>query len=317
MGKKEKRIIVVLIGVVVIALIFAFIYSYRITPLQISSNAKTETGEKEKEGQRTLYIGFPPGFPAEKMAERWEHLVDYLKKELDMPVESVFRSSYHEIRTMLAKGELDVCLTSSFIYILASEETKITPLVRRIKCGSSSYNSIIIVREDSGIGNLEDLKGKRFAFTDRESTTGWLLPMAMMIKQGICDPEDYFSEVIFTTDHRSALYGVYNRRVDGAVITTTLLCSEDPEVKDKLKDLRIIWKSDSVPLGPFSVCDALDKQLAEKIKRAFLRIDKSDDTRPLLEYLEKEQDIEGFEEARDRDYDVIRNAYDVVRKDMK
>jgi len=100
MGKKEKRIIGVITGVVVIALISGVMY-YRNKHHQIPSNEKTDRADKEKEAQKILYIGFTPSFPAEKMAERWEHLVDYLKTELDMPVESVFRSSYHEIRTML------------------------------------------------------------------------------------------------------------------------------------------------------------------------------------------------------------------------
>ena len=256
--------------------------------------------EQEPENPRPLYLGFIPNSNAVIMVRRWQPLANYLANELDMPVELVFRSSYRAIITALTKGEIDVCLTGAFVYVLTRQETDIRPLVRRKKYGKYIYHSIVVVRKDSKINTIEDLQGKKFAFTDRESTTGYLLPVAMMKKRGIPDPEKYFSEVIFTGNHDSALLAVYTRSTDGAAVATTYYRSENP----KVKELKIIWKSQLVPMGPFSARGVLDKRLAERIKKAFLKIGKTPDTKALSDHIQ----IEGFKEANDSDYDIIRKA---------
>ena len=256
--------------------------------------------ENTKVTQKPLYIGFIPQGNAVFMVKKWEPLADYLAKELGLPVETVFRSSYREIISAFSNGEMDICLTGAFMYVLTRQETDIRPLVRRKKFGTSSYHSLVIVRKDTGIRSIGDLQGKIFAFTDKESTTGYLLPVAMMKQSGISDLEKYFSEVIYTGNHDSVLLAVHTRSADGAAMSSTRWRPENP----KILDLRIIWKSAPILLGPFSVRGGLDRKLTEKIKKAFLKIGKTPETADLSAHIQ----IEGFEEAKDSDYDVIRKA---------
>ena len=256
--------------------------------------------ENTKSTQKPLYIGFIPQGNAVFMVKKWEPLADYLAKELGLPVETVFRSSYREIISAFSNGEMDICLTGAFMYVLTRQETDIRPLVRRKKFGTSSYHSLVIVRKDTGIRSIGDLQGKIFAFTDKESTTGYLLPVAMMKQSGISDLEKYFSEVIYTGNHDSVLLAVHTRSADGAAMSSTRWRPENP----KILDLRIIWKSAPILLGPFSVRGGLDRKLTEKIKKAFLKIGKTPETADLSAHIQ----IEGFEEAKNSDYDVIRKA---------
>jgi phosphonate transport system substrate-binding protein len=256
--------------------------------------------DNTKVTQKPIYIGFIPQGNAVFMVKKWEPLADYLAKELGMPVETVFRSSYREIISAFSNGEMDICLTGAFMYVLARQETDIRPMVRRKKFGTPFYHSLVIVRKDTGIMSIENLKGKIFAFTDKESTTGYLLPVAMMRQRGILDLEKYFSEVIYTGNHDSVLLAVHTRSADGAAMSSTRWRPENP----KVSDLRIIWKSDPILLGPFSVRGGLDRELTEKIKEAFLKIGKTPETADLSAHIQ----IEGFEEAKDSDYDVIRRA---------
>jgi phosphonate transport system substrate-binding protein len=299
MGKKGKLVLVIL--AVAVAVAAAYLYrDSRKAPVISRSDGEAGEVKSDKETPRPLYIGFIPNSNAVIMVRKWQPLADYLAKELDMPVELVFRSSYREVVTALSKGEMDVCLTGAFVYVLTRQETDIRPLVRRKKYGSDLYHSIVVVRKDSQINSLKDLLGKTFAFTDKESTTGYLLPVAMMRQKGISDLDQYFSEVIYTGNHDSASLAVYTRSAEGAAMATTYLRPENP----KVKELKIIWKSQPVPMGPFSVRKGLDKELAERIKKAFLKIGKAPETRDLSEKIQ----IEGFKEARDSDYDVIRKV---------
>jgi len=78
--------------------------------------------------------------------------------------------------------------------------------------GASTYHGLIFVRKDSGIGSLEQMQGKRFAFVDKATTAGYLLPLA------------YFNSIKRTTgpssantisrDHEDAVYDVSEQKSD-------------------------------------------------------------------------------------------------------
>lgn len=297
--KPKKSIVLLVITVLSLGLLTIFL----VNP---SPSEKKETipstpaGSQTQHQPKTLYLGFVPQGNAVFMVRKWQPLADYLSKQLDMPVEMVFRSTYQEIITALVNAEIDICFTGAYMYILASEEADIRPLVRRKKFGTSSYSSIIIVRKDSGINAIEDLKGKSFAFASKRSTSGYLLPNAMMRQRGIGKPESYFSKVIHTETHDSALLAVHTGNVVGAAISITRWRPE----KKEIKDLKMIWKSEPLYLGPVSVRGSLDSDLREAVKAALLQVGKTEDTQALSSHIQ----IEGFEEAFDSDYEIVRQA---------
>jgi len=298
-----KRIAVYVLAIGVIALLLYLAVGDRGSAFKVTEiESGTPIAGLEESAWKgpALTIGFIPQGNAVFMAKKWQPLADYLAEALKRPVEMEFRSSYREIIDALVNGEMDLCLTGAFTYVLTREAADIRPLVRRKKFGSPYYHSVIIVRKDSGLKTFSDLAGKSFAFTDKESTTGYLLPVAMMRRKGIADPQSYFSEVIFAGNHDSALLSVYTGNVDGAALSTTRWRPDNPIVAE----LRIIWKSDPVYLGPFSVRGGLDEKLITGIKDAFLKIGRTPETRKLADYIQ----VQGFEVAHDSDYDSIRRA---------
>jgi len=301
--QSEKKVIVVTMTAAVLALLalpLIAAFSKPNTETIIEAGEPITSPKQIVRKGPPLYMGFIPQGNAVFMVKKWQPLADYLAKELQMPVETVFRSSYREITEAFANGELDLCLTGALMYVHTRESADIRPLVRRKILGSSSYHSIIIVRKDSGLQRFSDLKGKSFAFADKESTTGYLLPIAMMRETGIQDAESYFSKVIYAGNPDSVLLSVYTGNIDGAAIPSTRWQPENPNIEE----LRIIWKSGPTFLGPFSVRSGLDQELTYRLKKAFLKIGKTPDTLGLSDHIR----IEGFEEAFDSDYDSIRRA---------
>ena len=59
------------------------------------------------------------------------------------------------------------------------------PLLRGWRKGVGEYHSIILVRKDSGITSVEDLKGKMIAFSEQKSTTGHFLPETYLVTSGL------------------------------------------------------------------------------------------------------------------------------------
>lgn len=257
-------------------------------------------------GAEPVRLGFQPQGSAVKMVGKWQPFADHLAGAIGHPVEIVVRKSYREVAEALARGEIDVCLTGSFLYVQARAEMGIVPLVKRVIGGHSTYSSLIVVRRDSGIATLDDLRGKRFAFTDLDSTTGYLLPVSHLLRLGFPGPQAFFSEVIFTGNHDSALLAVHTGAADAAAFSTTRWRPDNPRIGGFV----ILWRSEPIPLGPFSARRDLDPALARRLKAAFLAFGKDPSTRALASQL----DLDGFEEARDEEYEGVRRIWKELRR---
>ena len=288
-------------SILLISAIIVIIISNYICGFTVNNKNIVYADNISKKQEKPLYIGFIPHSSGVKMVRKWQPLAEYLSRELGIEVEAVFKSSYRDVVAALSDGSMDICLTGAFVYIMAKQEIDIKPVARRIINGSSMYSSIIIVRKDSKIDFFKDLRNKRFAFTDKMSTTGYFLPVAMMRQRGIFEPEQYFSEVIFTGNHDSALLSVYMKSVEAGAVSIDYWRLENPKVKKKLK---ILWQSALVPLGPFVVRPGMETAKRIKIKKAFLNIGKTADTLQLTKHLK----INGFIEAKDKDYDILREV---------
>lgn len=241
-----------------------------------------------------------------KMLEGWSMLADYLTQETGIPVDVTIKKSYHEIIEALSSEEVDFCYTGPLIYIGAHDQAGALPLVKPTANGHPFYSSVIIVRKDSGINDIAGLKGKSFAFTDRDSTSGYLFPRAMLAEEGV-KSLNFFSKVSYSGGHDSSLEGVYQKYIDGAGIFDYAFVREK---NAKTANIKILKASDPIPMGPIVISKNFDPELAKKLQEVFLTIGKTEETKILAEKIK----VDGYVEAKDSDYDSIRKAISIVKK---
>src|SRR5258708_17935699 len=87
-------------------------------------------------------------------------------------------------------------------------------MLASLRQGSKTYRSQIVVRADSGINSIEQLRGKKFAFVDPASASGFLFPNALLAGMGL-DYKTFFSDTIFAGGHDKVIIAVYNKQADG------------------------------------------------------------------------------------------------------
>jgi phosphonate transport system substrate-binding protein len=188
-------------------------------------------------------------------------LANYLAMQLGREVKLFTVDTWEGLAKSLASGETDVALMGPWGYVLANHEAGAQAIATVLYDGKPEYFAITITHPGSGISSLKDLKGKTFAFGDKGSTSGYLIPLHYMMKQGIADPEKYFSKVLYTRHQAIELQVTrgeldagadYNRNRD-AMIAQGLI---------KAADSKIIWTSDPLPNDAFAVSAALYKERA-------------------------------------------------------
>ena len=94
--------------------------------------------------------------------------------------------NYQEGIDGLSRGDVDFMRLGPASYILAREKNpNIKLLAMEIRKGKKKFKGVIITPKDSDITQLSQLKGKSFAFGDKNSTIGRYLAQAELIKAGV------------------------------------------------------------------------------------------------------------------------------------
>jgi phosphonate transport system substrate-binding protein len=136
------------------------------------------------------------------------------------------------------------------------------------KDGSFGYEMEIIVPADSPIKAPADLKGKKIAFTDATSNSGFKAPSAILKADfNLESKRDY--EPVFSGKHDNSILGVVNKDYEAAAVANSVLNRMlDRKVFDKAK-IRSIYKSQTFPTTGYGHVYNLDPKLVEKVKEAF------------------------------------------------
>lgn len=230
----------------------------------------------------------------------WAPVVEHLEARLGLEVEPIVGADYADTITAAMSGDLDVVQLGPKSYVRAREQgADMEPAVKWINedSGIAGYNGLLITHKDSGINTIEGAQNRTFAFTDPESTSGFLVPSLFFLERNI-DPESYFSDVSFAGSHESTALAVASGNVDLAATNNETLPRLIEAGRIAEDDITVVWQSQLIPTDPISVQNSLPESFHTAVKEAFLSFD--DPT--ALAVLR----IEGWIPAKDEDYEVIR-----------
>jgi len=231
----------------------------------------------------------------------YKELLDYISEEIGMPIQLVQRETYAEVNNMVRDNELDLAFVCSGAYVDGHDRFGMELLVAPIAYGKTVYFSYWIVPSNSTVSSIQDLRGKKFAFSDPMSNTGKLSPtytLAMMHE----DIDSFFKEYIYTYSHDRSIEMVAHNLVDGAAVDGLIydyVNIKKPEITEKTK---VIYRSEPYGIPPVVVPKQLPKEIKEKLRHLFLTIHETDKGRKILNKLL----IDRFTLIDDSAYDSIR-----------
>ena len=134
-----------------------------------------------------LRVGMIPDAGATQVSvDEKKPLRDYLAGKLKRDVELVIPTNYNATVEALGNGSLDFAYLGGLTYVKAHAQYGVVPLVQRTS--DRQFHSLFITQSGSTIKALGDLRGKKFAFGDINSTSGHLMPFYAMTQAGL-DPD--------------------------------------------------------------------------------------------------------------------------------
>ncbi len=270
--------------------------------------APTLAGAQEKVLRFALT---PSEETTEQQMKRSQQVIQVLERDLGVRVQPYTAGDYVSIVEAMRSKKVDLAWLGSFSYVLAVQEAGAEAFVAGVRksTGKATYTSLIFVKGSSPYHSIQDLKGKSFAFVDPASTSGHLFPKADLARMGIKDPASFFGQVVFAGAHDAAQLAVVNGKVDAGASNDRVLDNLLKRGALKPDDLRILHRSDPIPLGPIAYRKDLPEATKSAIKASFLGMQNV--TFGTL------GELTHFVEVSDRTYDIIRETAQILGLDLR
>lgn len=276
-------------------------------------------GYKPKE----LTVQFVPSQNAGTLEAKAKPLEKLLSKELGIPVKVSVSTNYNTIVEAMKSKKVDVGFLPPTAYTLAHDQKAADLLLQAQRFGVKedgsaskelvdSYKSEILVKKDSKIKSLKDLKGKKIALQDVTSTAGYTFPLAMLKNEaGINATKDM--KIVNVKGHDQAVISLLNGDVDAAAVFNDARNTVKKDQPNVFKDTRILKLTQAIPNDTISVRPDMDKDFQKKLKKAFIDIAKSKEGHKIISEVYSH---EGYTETKDSNFDIVRE-YEKLVKDMK
>ncbi|MDX9802214.1 MAG: phosphate/phosphite/phosphonate ABC transporter substrate-binding protein [Spirochaetia bacterium] len=247
---------------------------------------------------KIIKFGHAYGENSAVIFNKYAPLIHLLSTELDCKIVFVLKNTYEEMQTGYLNNEIDMGIINAYSFVNIMDAPFLIPVAARVKENDKNYTSLFIVRKDSDIYSINDLKGRIFAFGDTYSTSAFLVPMYHLGKLKI-DPLKFFRETVIIQKQDSIIYSVMNKTVDGGTLASFIFNEQDDAVKNKF---RIIFKSDPFPLGPFVVNSNLGEEIIKKTRKFLLGLTDTEEGRKAL----AQADLDTFSFVEKSDYDWLK-----------
>jgi phosphate/phosphite/phosphonate ABC transporter binding protein len=261
-------------------------------------------------GIRELTWAVTPFVSTTSVDEQYRPTINLVSQRLGIPMNILVGESYADVEHLLLSGEADIAVMSPYAYVQAKAQVPdIQVFATHIANGTESYGAYILARTDSDIQNLNDIKGKRFAFVDPRSTSGWLFPASRMMDEGINPLKDI--EGHFYGNHQRVIEAIVSGEVAAGSTYDGALATGRGNIAGA-GNLEVIARTQRIPYDAYVLRTGIPKGVILGLQKALSSVSTRDPGgRSALAPL---MDINGFIQADNADYKSVRAVDRRVRQ---
>lgn len=283
-------------------------------------------GDKEESSSsagyvpKELKVQFVPSQNAETLEAKAKPLEKLLGDKLGIPVKVSVSTDYNTVIEAMASKQVDIGFLPPSNYVVAHDNRKAADLLlQATRFGVDDatgqptkelvdyYKAMILVKADSPIKTIKDLKGKKLGWQGVTSAAGYVYPGYMLKKEGI-DPQTDVQPTQFQ-GHDKAVIALLNGQVDAVGVFQDIRANMTKDYPDAFKQTRVLGYSDKIPNDTIAVRNDMDKDWRKKIQDAFIAIGNDPEGQKVIYdvYTHK-----GYKVSEDSAFDIVRS----VNKEM-
>jgi phosphonate transport system substrate-binding protein len=220
---------------------------------------------------------FVPSGDTGKVSAGASSVADLLHAKTGLYFKTLVATEYAGVIEALRSNPPSAQMTSlaTFAYIMAADMGVSQCALVSVRNGAAFYNGEFIVRADSGIKKLTDIKGKTFARVDALSTSGWIIPMITLKAAGIDMTRDV--KVVDAGSHPGVVSAVYSGDVAMGACFVDARAQIQKDHPDVLEKVVVLQLTPNIPNDGVQFHPSVPQELRDKIVNALLEIAKTDE----------------------------------------
>lgn len=252
--------------------------------------------------ENPIVMQFVPSGDTQEIIAGGEQLAAMLKEKTGLEIKVNVGTNFAAVREAMGAGQVHIGWLNTFNYVLAHEKYGVDVALATVRFGTSTYKGQIIVRADSGITTLADLKGKSMCWVDVNSTSGYIIPRIMLKANGI-DPDKDFSKTVESGSHNNVVTAVYNGDCDAGATYSDARSSIEKDFPDVKEKVVVLATTTDIPNDGVDFIKGMPKETRDKIVNALLEIAGTEEGKAALKTI---YSIDGLQAVDDSFYDPFR-----------
>ena len=250
------------------------------------------------------------GFPAASDHNLRGEFATLLSELANVEVGVTEAPSYEQLALAVNDGQAQLAWLSPIPYIALSAAGAVSPLVynERVK---KTYCSAIIVRGDSPVRRLAELKGLRPAWVDRHSAAGFVVPRIQLASAGV-DPRTELGTESFAGSHEAVVHMVIEGQADFGATYAHREAGPAGSKADRVtgpwpdgaSDVRVVATFGKIPSDLIVARNDIDMSVRVRIVRSLRAMNSHDTGKRIIHEL---FDVERFRLLDAETYDSLRS----------
>jgi phosphonate transport system substrate-binding protein len=250
--------------------------------------------------EEVVKMGIFPRKPALETIKAYEPLAKYLSSKIGKRVELVVAKDFQSFWEGVKKKEYDLVHYNQYQYVKSHKELDYDVILMNEEFGSPKVNAAIIVRKDSGINSVTDLKGKKILFGgNKQAMQSYIGAVQILTKNGLKSGQ-YAED--FAVNPPNVALAVFNKMADAGGVGEVLLQNQKIKEKIDVTQLKVLARGDDLPMLCWAVKKEMNKDLAQMIQKTMIGLKNDEAGKNIL----KDAEATAFVSAADKDYDIVR-----------
>ncbi len=204
-------------------------------------------------------------------------LAQYVKQSTGVTLRLIVPADLAEFEALLTNGQVDVALQDPHTYARLSRSFDKAMLLGTVATnGTSSQSGVVVVRRDSGVTTLSQLRGRRVLFGPRTSTSKWVAARLLFESAGIDVDRDL--KAVNGGCCEDIAFAVAIRSVDAGVVCEHFTGLHPDKQKDLGVDmgaLKVIGRTKTFPTRVLAARLGAPREAVTALMAALLRLDRS------------------------------------------
>ncbi|MDJ0808025.1 MAG: phosphate/phosphite/phosphonate ABC transporter substrate-binding protein [Gammaproteobacteria bacterium] len=252
-----------------------------------------------EKADRPIVLAVHPYLPYQELQKRYQPLASYLKRVLGTKVVVRIGRDYSEHIAHIGTDRVDIAYLGPATYVRMVDKYGQKPLLARLEVGGKPFfHGYLVTRSGSGVGAIENLREKRFAFGDPASTMSHLVPRHMLLEAGL-DVDD-LADYQFLGSHKNVALAVLSGAFDAGAV------KEEVMESFKSRGLRSFAKSAPYSEHIFVARSDADDEFVVTVKKALFGLAETAEGRGILRSIK--QGVTGLVPVEDAHYDNLRSV---------